>query len=188
LRTGQDDDGFGAGSSDRSAGSLAIEIRPATIEDLSTIRYIHDNAFKRDARAYFSEAEIAQFSRYVYTPTYADKLIVDNLQVATIDRDLVATAAWAGVTDGRTTARIKHVFVRPLFTGLGIGHRIVEAMEQQAVRAGYDAVTLRATLNTVGFFESRGYVVSSYGVRNLIADASLAVAFMRKSTVRGGSH
>ncbi len=179
MRSGpgdSDDSGGGAGGS----RTVSVEIRPATVEDLSTVRYIHDNAFKRDAIAYFHEDEIAAFSRFVYTPAYAQKLLAENLHVAVLGRDLVGTAAWLGVSDGRSTARIKHVFVRPLFNGLGIGHRLVEAMEARALRAGYDVFTLRATVNTVGFFESRGYHVTSHGVRTLDANAMLAVAFMRK--------
>ena len=49
---------------------------------------------------------------------------------------LVGTAAWVGSSDGRATARIKHVYVRPFFTGLGIGHRLVGEMERLAAEHG----------------------------------------------------
>ena len=188
MRTGPDNsddlgDGDGGG-----ATPPQVAIRPAVFEDLATVRYIHDNAFKRDAPAYFSEDEIAAFSRHVQTPGYGDKLIAEGLQVAVLGHDLVGTAAWTGVPDGRATARIRHVYVRPLFSGLGIGHHLVEAMESQAARAGYDLLTVRATLNAVGFFESRGYAVASFGTRVLTADTSLAVAFMRKPRSDGAVH
>jgi len=73
--------------------------------------------------------------------------------------------------------------VRPLFTRLGVGRCLVERAESGARNAGFTEFSLRASVNSVGFFQSLGFEIKSHGVRNIDAEQGLPVRFMRKSII-----
>ena len=97
----------------------------------------------------------------------------------------MGTAGWATGDGSAPTARIGWIYVRPLFTGLGLGTRLVEAAEAAARRGGFKVLSVEVTLNAVEFFASLGYETSSHGVRSLPRGQSLAVAYMRKHLGEG---
>jgi GNAT superfamily N-acetyltransferase len=98
---------------------------------------------------------------------------------------MVGTAAWSPGEGLSPTARILAVFVRPLFTGVGIGRRLVDHIESEAGAAGYRAFELSATLNAVSFFEGLGYRVLRNGGLALPLGRDIPVAFMRKAQFAG---
>lgn len=169
--------------SDETRGSLAksVEIRPVGLDDLSAVRYVHESAMRLLAAARYSEAELEAFRAHVYSPRYADMLLKDVLLTGWLGGELVATSGWALPQERGEAARIRAVFVRPLFTGLYIGQRMLEAAEALARKGGFTEFTVRATLNAIGFFEAAGYEVTSHGTRSLQGGVSIPVAFMRKS-------
>ena len=161
--------------------SDVIEFRPLSPDDMSDIRYVHSTAFRLQANAHLSQSEIQAFTDHVYSPAYGDKLFSENLQVAWMGDELIGTGGWSPVSDNGATARIRSIFVRPLFTGLGVGRLLVEKAEALARTAGFTQLTLRASVNSVGFFQALGYEVKSHGVRNIDAEQGLPVRFMRKT-------
>ena len=82
--------------------------------------------------------------------------------------------------DSGATARITALFVDPLFVRLGIGRRLTRDVEVRVRAAGFDALSVRATDNAVGFFLSLGFQIASQGVTARAADIVLPVTFMRK--------
>lgn len=159
----------------------ALELRPVTLDDYSSIRAIHASAFKALAGACYPEDEVAAFTTYVYSQTYVDMLRGENLLCGFLGGEMVATAGWAPADDNGLSARIRSVYVRPLFTGLGIGRRIALEAESWARRSGFRGFGARVTLNAVGFFETLGFEVTSHGVHMLPAERGLPVCFMRKA-------
>ena len=158
----------------------AVEFRPLAPDDMSDIRYIHASAFRHAANSFLSRQEIQSFVDHVYSPEYGDKLAGENLCVGWLDNKLIGTAGWTPVCDNADTARIRSVFVHPMFGGMGIGRRLVSESERRASSAGFSEFTLRATVNSVGFFERLGYVIRSHGVRAVNREQDLPVRFMRK--------
>ena len=59
------------------------------------------------------------------------------------------------VVDGEIGA----LYVDPAFVNRGIGSAIYEELREQAVRLDMDSLGLWASLNAVGFYESRGFEV-----------------------------
>jgi GNAT superfamily N-acetyltransferase len=159
----------------------ALELRPVTIDDLSSVRFIHASAFRLLANACYPEEEIAAFAGFVYTQPYADLVRGENLLAGYLGNEMVATAGWAPADDSGLSARIRSVYVRPLFTGIGIGRRMALEAESWARKSGFRSFGARVTLNAVGFFETLGFEVSSHGVQLLPGDRGLPVSFMRKS-------
>jgi GNAT superfamily N-acetyltransferase len=162
-----------------------IELRPLSVDDLSGARYIHTASFSGAASEYYEPPEIDAFVKFVRSPLYADLLLGNSSIAAWLGREMVGTAAWS-TGDGRSpTARILAVFVRPLFTGEGIGGRLVEHIEEEARAAGFHAFELSATLNSVAFFEGMGYRALRDGGWAMPSGQEIPVTFMRKAEFTG---
>lgn len=162
-----------------------VELRSLTVDDLSVARYIHAAAFAAAAAAYYSAADIAAFDQFVRGPRYADLLLGNPAVAAWLGHDMVATAAWSPGEARSPTARVFGVFVRPMFTGEGIGRRIVEHIEGEARGAGYPALEAAATLNAAGFFETIGYRFVRGGAWALPSGREIPVTFLRKAEFAG---
>jgi GNAT superfamily N-acetyltransferase len=162
----------------------AAEVRPIAIDELSCVRYIHAASFRMRAGQHYAPSEIEAFAEHVYGPTYTDALaeVVRQqlLYGAWLEGELVGTAGWSAARDGEVAARLRFIFVRPLFTGLGLGGRLLLETEDQARQAGFRTFNARATLNATDFFERFGYQRLGSGVRPLSSTRALPVAFMRK--------
>jgi GNAT superfamily N-acetyltransferase len=159
----------------------AAELRPIQIDELSTVRYIHAASLRLHAAQVLSEEEVEAFTQHVYAASYSDNLLRQSLLGAYIDRELVGTAGWTVADDVGSSVRLRSIFVRPLFTGMGLGTRLVHAIEASARAAGFVSYSIRATVNATGFFEHLGYTVTSHGVRPLFGQKTLPVVFMRKT-------
>ena len=162
----------------------AIEIKPIGPDDLAGVRYIHAAAFRMLARQQFTEEQISAFTAYVYTHNYTSALSeavrTRSLFGAWLSGELVGTAGWSAADGLGAVARVRWVYVRPLFTQLGIGTRLIEEVEMRARQAGFQVFAAEAPLNAIDFFRALGYHVSSHGVRALAHVEGLQVAFMRK--------
>jgi len=168
-------------------GSLApmIELRPLTVDDLSIARYIHAAAFARAAQGHYSSADIEAFGEFVRSARYADLMLGNPAVAAWLGADMIATAAWSPGEAQSPTARIFGVFVRPMFTGEGIGRRIVGHVEEEAREAGYPALEAAATLNAAPFFEAIGYRFVRGGAWALPTGREIALTFLRKADFAG---
>jgi putative acetyltransferase len=160
-------------------------LRPLSIDDLSTARYIHSASFAGSAQNHYAPDDIAAFNAFVRSPRYGDLLLGNNAVAAWIDQEMVGTAAWSPGEGRSPTARIVVVAVRPLFTGGGIGRLLVDHIETQARDAGCPALEVSATLNAVSFFEELGFRVVRNGDWALPLGHEIPVVFMRKAEFVG---
>lgn len=163
-----------------------IGVRPVGIDEFSSVRYVHAAAMRISGGHTLSDSEILAFTGYVYSPAYAETLGRLRLFGAYIGNELVGTAGWSVADDSGGSVRVRSVFVRPLFTGVGIGRRLVGDVEGDARAAGFGVFSVRATMNATGFFERLGYQTTSHGVRPLGSEHVLPVAFMRKCDPSAG--
>lgn len=157
-----------------------LGIRPVRVDELSAVRYVHAASLRSLGASYYTAEELDAFENLVRSVRYAETVLKDAMIGGWIGHELIGTAAWGIVDDSGRTARIASVFVRPFFTGLGVGQRLAAAAEALAAQAGYKSFSVRSTINAVPFFEQLGYVVTSHGTRPLAPDIALAVSFMRK--------
>lgn len=160
--------------------SELVLLRQATIDDMSSVRYVHASAFRILAAEDHTEEEIEAYLGLINSASYTDELIRAELTVACLDGEIIGTAGWSPADDNGTTARIRKVFVAPLFTGCGVGKMLVSAVESKAVKAGFKDFSVRANINAQPFFERVGFSVTSYGVMPTKDSVDLPVAFMRK--------
>jgi len=157
-----------------------MTIRRVGMDDWASVRYVHASAFRILASSDCEPPELEAFAAYVRSPEYAARLHAENLHAGWLDGELVGTAGWTPADDSGSLARITSVFVRPLFTRLGIGRRLALDAEARARAAGFARFSARATLNSVGFFEKLGYDVTSHGIHAIATEQGMPVTYMRK--------
>jgi GNAT superfamily N-acetyltransferase len=158
--------------------TVVVEIRPAGIDDFSSLRYLHARALMTQAGEALSNAELEAFVRFCYSPAYADQLRSEHILAAWIGGELAGSAAWQPASADGATARIGSLFVRhPRF---GIGRRLLAQVEALAAGAGALDFATFTTSNAVAFFERCGYTQTSRGVRALSPECALPITFLRK--------
>lgn len=160
--------------------SACVTLRPVGMDDVASVRYIHSSAFQVLSGEYHSQEESAAFTQMIRTPEYAREVLTNNVHAAWIDREMVGTAGWCPGDNRCKTARIRQLFVRPLFVGVGIGGFLLKDAENRAMRAGFHYFTVRAPVGAVPFYEGLGYSVSSHGVLPTPSGVGMPVVFMRK--------
>jgi putative acetyltransferase len=162
-----------------------IELRRLSVDDLSVVRYLHAAAFALAAQGHYTAADIEAFDQFVRSPRYADPMLGNPAIAAWLGHDMVGTAAWSPGEGRSPTARVFGVFVRSMFTGEGIGRRLVAHVEEEARAAGYLALEAAATLNAAGFFEALGYRFVRGATWALPSGREIPVTFLRKAEFSG---
>jgi GNAT superfamily N-acetyltransferase len=168
-----------------SAVAATTTILPVTFENLSDVRYLHAQSVKNLASGEFSDDEYDAAKAMIYSSKYSESLSVAiNRQQffgAWINGALVGTASWSALDDTNTVARIRKIFVSPLYSRMGIAQKLLAHVEAEAIELGFRTFSVRSMANANGFFLRQGYRVTSHGVRNLFADRSVPVTFLRKT-------
>lgn len=163
-----------------TALARAAVIRPARIEDTSSIRYLHATAFRLGVADSVSADDVEAFRRRVYSPEYVDAVFGTRLKVADLETDLVGTAAWTAIDDQPAAARICHVYVRPPFTRSGIARRLVGAVEAEARASGVSRFEAHAPSATAGFFATLGYETTGIGMQSFAGGPTFPLVTMIK--------
>jgi GNAT superfamily N-acetyltransferase len=152
------------------------------LDDWASIRYVHSTSFRLLSASFCTPSEIDAFTSFVRSQTYTGRLMRENLHTGWLGDELIGTAGWTPADDSGTQARITSVFIRPLFTRMGLGRCLARDAEARARAAGFERFSARVTLNSVGFFERLGYDVTSYGTHTVLGDQTMPVTYMRKRT------
>lgn len=169
------------GNLPRSEITSGMILRPVQPDLLNDVRYIHATAFRSQACSYYTPEELDAYEAMVRTPGYVDKLMSDSLLGGWFGNDLIATAAWRKAETNAEVGRITALFVRPLFERIGIGTRMLQAIEKGAASAGCRLASIRAPLSAQNFFQARGYELAGQGTRALREGMAINVVFMRKN-------
>lgn len=161
-----------------------VKLRPANVDDIASIRYVHETAFQCYSAEYHTPQETAAFLDMLRDVSYGLSILRSNVFVAMIGEEIVGTAGWLAADDRGAAARLKQVFVRPLFGGAGIGRLLVNDAEKRAARAGFFDFSVRVSVASIAFYKKLGYRVSSHGVFTMPNGVELPVTYMRKATAR----
>jgi len=160
------------------------KLRQVGIDELSSVRHLHVAAARQIAAAHLSEAEADALAGYMRSEHHTERLVeaVRNgrLIAADLMGTLAASAGWVAANDASATARIFGLAVSPLYSRQGLGRAVLEAVEADALRAGFTTFTVRTPIGAVGFFDRMGYGVTSHGVWPLPPGEAIPVGFLRK--------
>ncbi len=172
-----------------SAVATNAVIRRVTIDNLSDVRYLHAQCIRHLASGEFSDDEVAAAKAHVYSPKYSQALgaAIGRQQFfgAWIGEALVGTAGWSALDETTTVARIRSIFVSPLYSRMGLAQKLIGQVEAEAVDHGLRTFSVRSMANANGFFVRQGYKVTSHGVRSLFQDRTVPVTFLRKTQADG---
>jgi putative acetyltransferase len=160
--------------------SACVTLRPVGVDDVSSVRHVHVSSFQVLSGEHHTQEETAAFADMIRRPEYGREVLNNNVYGAWIDGQIVGTAGWCPGDNRCRTARIRQVFVEPLFAGAGIGGLLLMDAENRALRAGFHLFSVRVAVSAVPFFERHGYIVSSHGVLPTPAGVGMPVVFMRK--------
>jgi GNAT superfamily N-acetyltransferase len=127
------------------------------------VRYVHANAFRTLVAPHVAPEAGDAFLAALGEADYIDRLRKSDLTGAWLDGELVATVGWRRTDDSAAVARIEGLFVRSLFTFMGIGSALLDYAESQARDAG--CATFTATIPAVSapFMLRLGYDIAAHG-------------------------
>ena len=156
-------------------------LRPATLEDAPLLADLIARSAHQLGAGYYSRAQIDGALQGAFGVDTS--LIRDGTYfvVATASGEIAACGGWGrrrtlfgsssrpdrdeSWLDPRTeAARIRAFFVDPAHTRHGLGRALLERSEAEAVRAGFSALELMATLSGVAFYETCGYRVAGAAI------------------------
>ena len=169
----------------RQALAASAVIKYISVDHLSDVRYLHAQAIKNLASGEFSDDESAAVKAVVYSQKYVSGLsaAIGRRQFfgAWIGDMLVGTAGWSAMDDSVAVARIRSIFVSPLYMRMGLAQKLLGHVEIQAADTGFRTYSVRSMANATGFFVRQGYVVTSHGVRSILPERNVPVTFLRKT-------
>ncbi len=158
-----------------------LSIRPAGLDDYSTIRHIQSSAVRTLGEQLIELDDVTSALNTIYSSDYLIELMARSTFLATINDDIVGTCGWSAGDDRGHAARISGLFVLPLFQAQGIGSRLLEHVEMDAGRNGYTRFNAIAPVSIKGLFTRLHYTTTSFGTsRDVVPGVALQVAFLRK--------
>ena len=130
----------------------AITIRRAQQEDCESVLQVHIRAIKEMCIGHYSQEEVNLWSNVLKPGRYIKAIDRGPFFVAT-DGD--AVVGFSSLNQER--GEVEAVYVAPGYVGLGVGRRLLQALENEARDAGLTSLHLSASLNAVPFYEKAGY-------------------------------
>jgi putative acetyltransferase len=131
---------------------MPITLRPALPDDIDTLWALRTVAVRVSCATHYAPEQIAVWTASPVPDGYAAMLAAGGGIVAMLD-DAITGYAMLDVNKQEVDA----VFVDPACAGLGIGKRLLAALEQLARQRGMVRLHLSASLNAVPFYAAAGF-------------------------------
>ncbi len=153
-----------------------MNLRRAVITDAERICRMHKASINNLCRSHYTRAQIEAWAGPKRAEHY--ELLIRDLIVFVMEEgdDIVAFAALDS-----PTAEIRALYVVPEVVGRGVGARMLDALEGEARRLTIPKLNVSATLNSVGFYERRGYLSKGVAENVLPQGVSLPCVRMEKT-------
>lgn len=129
-----------------------ITIRRAHQEDCESIWQVHIRAIKGMCIGHYSQEEVNLWSSVLKPGRYIKAIARGAFFVATEGDAIVGFSNL-----NQESGEVEAVYVAPSCAGLGVGRRLLQALENEARDAGLTSLRLSASLNAVSFYEKAGY-------------------------------
>lgn len=134
-----------------------LTLRRLSVDDLSNVRYLHSLSFRSLVGLDMAEEDAASMLSQIGSPDYGDRLMGERHILAFAGSELVGSAGWCFNAVGTPEARLVSVFVHPMFVLLGIGRRLVAAIEEDARNLGFDTLHAPTPEHAMGFLRRLGF-------------------------------
>jgi len=142
-----------------------VDVRSARLADRPTIRDLHVASVRELAPAAYRDAVVEAWIGDEERDPANYEVTADDVVflVATDDGEVVGFAEIATGPDATAEydvpgdAAVRAVYVAPDRAGEGIGTELLAELERRGRQRGVETVLVTASLNALGFYESRGY-------------------------------
>jgi GNAT superfamily N-acetyltransferase len=150
-----------------------MTLRLAQPADLASIEALMKRSMETLGIGHYSTEQIEACSQFVCVP---DKQLIEDQTFFVVEEDgaLIGCGGWsfrnklyAGPADtaqksdqldpSKDPARIRAMFIDPLYSGKGIGSQILSASEQAARSRGFLQGALGATVSGIAFYRAKGW-------------------------------
>lgn len=131
-----------------------IHVRPATPPDAPGIARVHVAAIRGLGSQHYTADQISAWSSDKHPERYVAALADGEFMV-------VAQRVPDGVIVGFGSSKadeVRAVYVDPEHARLGVGTKLLEALESDAQSRGETSLRLDSSLGAVGFYAAHGYV------------------------------
>ena len=152
---------------------MPITLRPALPDDIVALWALRTVAVRVSCATHYAPEQIAVWTASTVPPAYAAMLAAGGGIVAMQDNAMTGYA----MLDANKQ-EVDAVFVDPACAGLGIGKRLLAALELLARQRGIVRLHLSASLNAVPFYAAAGFVAlreEAYAHPSGISLASVAM-------------
>jgi len=130
----------------------AITIRNARQVDRGAIWEIHIRAIKELCKSHYSERELQTWTEVLKPVRYEEQISKGPFFVAVAGDSIIGFGNL-----NQKSCEIEALYVDPDHAGRGVGIKILQALENQALNLGLKLLRLTSSLNAVRFYERAGY-------------------------------
>lgn len=174
-----------------------MTLRLAKLSDLTSIEALMKQSMKILGVGHYSPEQIDACSQFVCVP---DKQLIEDQTYYVVEEDgsLIGCGGWsfrnklyAGPADtpqknnrldpAKDSARIRAMFIDPLYSGKGIGSQILATSEHAARSHGFFQGALGATVSGIAFYRAKGWKEMLDEMVSLPNGVSIRVVQMVKS-------
>jgi GNAT superfamily N-acetyltransferase len=133
----------------------ATRLAPAVADDMAALAALRRAAIGAQADGPYNAAQLALWMEHPLD-RLAAALAGGGDDVALVAWGLEGPVGFAWATPGQRP-HLRSLYVAPAVAGLGIGTRLLAAVESELRRRGASALWVAATLNAVAFYRRRGF-------------------------------
>ena len=163
------------------AGTTAgqrVTLRRATAADVPAIWSVRTRAIRSGCQGYYPEDILESWASNPMPSTFDSLIQTEPYYVAESQSGVVG---FAGLK--RTPSELDAVFVAPDRARCGIGMRLLCHVEAVARDLGLVELTLKASLNSVPFYQRAGYSQGANGTHSTTSGLQIACVHMGKFLV-----
>jgi N-acetylglutamate synthase-like GNAT family acetyltransferase len=129
-----------------------ITIRRAKQVDKGAIWQVHVRAIKEVCKTHYSERELKMWTEVLKPDRYEEQIGKGPFYVAVEDETIIGFGNL-----NKKSGEIEALYVDPEHLRQGVGIKILQALENEALDSGLKRLCLTSSLNAVGFYEMAGY-------------------------------
>jgi GNAT superfamily N-acetyltransferase len=130
-----------------------IIIRKGKKEDCESIWHVHIRAIRKVCGSHYTQKEIDGWTAVLKPMRYRNAIISGTLLVAVNGEAIIGFGNL-----NRESGEVEAMYVDPDCVKLGVGTRLLRALERMAQDAGLTSIHLSSSLNAVPFYERAGYM------------------------------
>lgn len=154
----------------------AVRIRKALVSDTEAVCGVHKSSIRALCAGAYSAEQIEAWIGPRVPKDYEQFLKETVFLAAEADEVVTAFAILSPAT-----GELHALYVDPGHVGEGIGSALLRAVETEARECGLSMIALNATLNSVSFYERRGYSSRGGAVNELPDGTELPCVRMEKA-------